>query len=70
MIKNHWNCSLRKRVEHQLRNQQMVRKIDLNSTADETCESPRNQGIDVLHLPFKAVPQKIGIGTRESTGKR
>ncbi|KAF8027008.1 hypothetical protein BT93_E0051 [Corymbia citriodora subsp. variegata] len=68
MIKNHWNCSLRKRVEHQLRNQQI--QTDLNSTVEETCESPRNQGIDVLHLPFRAVPEKRGIGTHESTSKR
>ncbi|KAL3737706.1 hypothetical protein ACJRO7_019267 [Eucalyptus globulus] len=70
MIKNHWNCSLRKRVEHQLRNQQRGKQFDLNSTVEETCQSPRNQQIDVLHLPFRAVPEKRGIGTHESTGER
>ncbi|XP_030533702.1 transcription factor MYB3R-5 isoform X2 [Rhodamnia argentea] len=70
MIKNHWNCSLRKRVEHQLQNKQIGKLIDLNSTVDETCESPRNQGINVLHLPFRGVSEKRGIGTHESTAQR
>ncbi|KAI3441818.1 uncharacterized protein J3R85_001861 [Psidium guajava] len=70
MIKNHWNCSLRKRVEHQLQNQQMAKLIDLNATVDEAYESPRNQGTDVLHLPFREVSEKRDSGTHESSGKR